>query len=582
MDKFKLIFILTFVLILFIIAVIGYMDNVKMQKKMYKIIKKNYGLRHKKNDKKNNYSKELFLRHIVNTEDYFVDDITFSDLDGDSVFSMINHTKSNCGEAVLYDYFRFPSVSEESVHISEQDVSFFDNDEKSRYDSLYTISLLGKSKFGNTLDYLESNEKNYSFLIHIIGLSFFVFGIFALFFNALFGFVFLIFALAFNIVVYFREKAKTDNFLIPAFYIVKLIKCAELLSSNLKCCDKGLRISSIRDSLIEDCKKIRRITIGYKYVFASLSDTKSILSIITDYINMIFHIDLFLFMRIDSSLKNNRETIMNIYKNVGYVDAVLSVCSFRKSMETVCVPVFDNANNTPRKKDDELTTEISVGIKGIYHPMIEKPVKNDVDFCDGMLLTGSNASGKSTFLKAYAIAVIMAQSINTVCADSYRLPYLRVFSSMALKDNIEKGDSFFVAEIKSIKRIIDSASLNDAPIICFVDEILKGTNTVERIAASSQIAHYFSKNNIKMVFATHDIELTELLKDLLDNYHFEELIKDSDASFSYKLLSGKAKATNAIKLMRIMGFDSLITDNADAMVSSFEKSKEWKMLLGSN
>ena len=103
-----------------------------------------------------------------------------------------------------------------------------------------------------------------------------------------------------------------------------------------------------------------------------------------------------------------------------------------------------------------------------------------------MLLTGSNASGKSTFLKSVALNAILAQTIYTVMADSYRAPYFRIYSSMALKDNLMGNESYFIVEIKSLKRIYESAD-EKVPMLCLIDEVLRGTNTVERIAASSQI-----------------------------------------------------------------------------------------------
>ena len=101
------------------------------------------------------------------------------------------------------------------------------------------------------------------------------------------------------------------------------------------------------------------------------------------------------------------------------------------------------------------------------------------------LITGSNASGKSTYIKAIAINAILAQTINTVLAEKWMMKPSYIVTSMAIQDNVLDGDSYFIAEIKSLKRIMQLIE-EEKPCISFIDEILKGTNTIERIAHQLQ------------------------------------------------------------------------------------------------
>ena len=133
---------------------------------------------------------------------------------------------------------------------------------------------------------------------------------------------------------------------------------------------------------------------------------------------------------------------------------------------------------------------------------------------------------------------------------------------MALKDDVLKNESYYIVEIKSLKRIIDK-SKDKIPMLCFVDEILRGTNTIERIASSSEVLSYFNDSNCICFAATHDIELTYLLENKFENYHFEEEITDNDIVFDYKLRSGSAKSRNAIKLLGLMGYDEKIIEDAN-------------------
>ncbi|MBR1740269.1 MAG: hypothetical protein IJ733_00060, partial [Lachnospiraceae bacterium] len=213
--------------------------------------------------------------------------------------------------------------------------------------------------------------------------------------------------------------------------------------------------------------------------------------------------------------------------------------------------------------------------EGLYHPFVESPVKNDLQMKRPVLLTGSNASGKSTFLKAVAISILFAQTIHTVPAKKYQAPFYRVFSSMALRDNIIKKESYFVVEIKSLKRLFDADKTSEIPVFCFVDEILRGTNTVERVSASSMLLETLSKKNAVCMAATHDMELSRLLDGCYENFHFEEQVKGGEVIFDYRLRKGPATSRNAILLMESLGFEREITGNAQKRAERFLAEGVW-------
>ena len=136
---------------------------------------------------------------------------------------------------------------------------------------------------------------------------------------------------------------------------------------------------------------------------------------------------------------------------------------------------------------------------------------------------------------------------------------------MALRDSIKEGDSYFIVEIKSMKRIFDAAKTSTIPILCTIDEVLRGTNTAERIGASTELLKALSKERVLCFAATHDRELTVYLQEIYDNYHFEETIVDKTISFPYILTKGPSKGRNAIKLLEAFGFDEEITKKANAL-----------------
>lgn len=160
----------------------------------------------------------------------------------------------------------------------------------------------------------------------------------------------------------------------------------------------------------------------------------------------------------------------------------------------------------------------------------------------------------------------------------YGASYFQITSSMALKDNIFSRESYYIVEIKSLKRILDRIN-NEIPTLCFVDEVLRGTNTLERIAASSQILYSLSRVNAICFAATHDVELTHILEKHYSNYHFQEKIINHNVIFDYKLFQGRSISRNAIKLLEIMGYSEDIIKCAVNEANSFLENGTWSILV---
>ena len=193
---------------------------------------------------------------------------------------------------------------------------------------------------------------------------------------------------------------------------------------------------------------------------------------------------------------------------------------YRRILDTYCEPTaFSN--------------EQTLTFTNLIHPLLENAVPNDLDINHNILLTGSNASGKSTFMKALAINLILAQTIETATADAFSYRPGLVYTSMANADDVLSGDSYFMVELKSIRRLFDIET--HMPVYCFIDEIFKGTNTTERIASESVLSYLNHQPEYRIVATTHDIELSELLKDNYQNFHFNETIENDEIHFDYKI-----------------------------------------------
>ena len=146
-------------------------------------------------------------------------------------------------------------------------------------------------------------------------------------------------------------------------------------------------------------------------------------------------------------------------------------------------------------------------------------------------------------------------------------------SAMSVHDNILAGESYFIVEIKSLKRILDV--MGDNMVYCFIDEILRGTNTIERISASSAVLRNMEGKEALCMAATHDIELTRMLADCYINQHFGETVDEAGIHFDYILKEGPTQTRNAIRLLSQMGYEPEVITQAQESARKFETTGSW-------
>lgn len=206
----------------------------------------------------------------------------------------------------------------------------------------------------------------------------------------------------------------------------------------------------------------------------------------------------------------------------------------------------------------------------IGHPLLREDarVRNDVSIGPPgtfLLVTGSNMSGKSTLLRAVGVNAVLAQAGGAVCADALSLPPVELWTSVRVQDSLERGVSFFLAELQRLKLIVDAATRahegNDSRVMYLLDEILQGTNTAERGVAARRIIAYLVEQGAIGAVSTHDLALADdpRLAATAESVHFTDTVGEGpDAppmSFDYRLRPGVATTTNALRLMRLIGLD---------------------------
>lgn len=276
-----------------------------------------------------------------------------------------------------------------------------------------------------------------------------------------------------------------------------------------------------------------------------------------------FFADLIAFEILKKRIARYHEHFLAVHEAVGQVDASIAIASYRKCLTAWCEPVIDFDSEQP-----------DIFVKGIRHPLMKEPVPNDLITKKSLLITGSNASGKSTYLRSAVLCVLMAQTICTCSCEEYKSSPFRIFTSIALSDDLLAGESYYIAEIKSLKRILDQQKTGGF-ILCALDEVLRGTNTIERIAASTEILKALNQPGTLCLVATHDAELCSLCSDSYQLAHFEETVSDTDICFDYKLKPGPAETRNAIHLLKLMGFDDAIVTSAHSRADNYAKTGKW-------
>lgn len=491
-----------------------------------------------------------------------IDAITWNDLDMDQVFARIDSTHSGAGEEYLYFLLHSPETGkgEETVH--EKTLRFLqDPQNESARIALELIQTdlgrMGTYSFFEGLSSLEKAEtKGTGKHVAALLLPFLSIGI--LLFNAQLGLILLLAVIVLNIAAYSQEKKKIQESLSCIRYLLRMKRAAEKILS-LKTDLPGEDLAA----LSKICGSLSGFSRGSFWVTTG-SGAGNPQDAVLDYIRMIFHVDLIQFAKMVNEVRSHRKDVDALATFLGRVDTECAVASFRESLPLWCDPSFADGCEKPFFHAESLC-----------HPLLSDPVPNDLATDRSLLLTGSNASGKSTFLKSCALSALLAQTIHTAAAKSYEAPHFAICSSMALRDSIAGGASYFMVEIRSLKRIRDAAGAGDLPVLALIDEVLRGTNTAERIAASTEILKDLAGRDTLVFAATHDRELTESLAETYENCHFEETWDGKDVTFSYRLHEGPATTRNAIRLLGAVGFDPEVTSRAEALAEDFEKTGHW-------
>ena len=470
---------------------------------------------------------------------YCLDDDTWRDLDLDEIFALIDRTTTPTGAQGLFHLLRHPTDNKEILDERERLIDCFSINHNPREEVQLALWGLRGMSVRNIPHLLwQPLPEKPAWAKYIPGLSLVAMIVLGLVLLNVLHVGVLVGLFFVNFVIRVFVKRKIDIFIHSFEQLGDLIGCANKLS--LLNCDQ---IRAIQDSLkanLKNTKKIEKLVLAVQY-----NDSMALM----DYINSYFLFDVSGFYSALNMVRQHVDELRNLYRTVGHLDAMVAIASFRSEYVSHCRPSF-NADSSLYRVND------------IYNPLLQTPVPNSFRF-DGpnYIVTGSNMAGKTTFIKTMGVNAILAQTINTCLATKYEAPLIRVISSIGPEDNLLLGKSYFMAEVESIHRLIGASESNLVHLF-IMDEIFRGTNSVERDAMSVEVLKYLANGKDFVLVATHDMELCKMLKGEYQNIHFQEEIDDDGLTFDYILRPGSSTTRNAIALLQHVGYPECITAKA--------------------
>lgn len=317
---------------------------------------------------------------------------------------------------------------------------------------------------------------------------------------------------------------------------------------------RALGTLSIAD-LADECRVLREgarsfgsLRLATRWLMFEPEQANEIASSLYEYTNLLFLLDVNAFVFATETIRNSREAARGMFVALGYVDVAQSLAAWRRTLPRWCTPEF-----TPARK--------ALHVETLSHPLIADAVANSL-VVDGasVLITGSNMSGKTTFVRTLGVNAVLAQTLNTACASAWRGPMLRVRTSIQRADSLVAGKSYYLSEVESVLTLVRAKESGQQHLF-LLDEIFRGTNTTERVAAAYAVLAFLNTGHDLAIVATHDLELLELLEGTYAMHHFREQVAGNGLTFDYLIQPGASSTRNAIELLKVMQYpESLVAD----------------------
>jgi len=477
-----------------------------------------------------------------------VDDKTWSDLEMEEAFARIDRTTSVMGRQYLYAALRiYNNASDAEIERHNKLYALFRNDSVLRENIQKVLYSLRHDNAGYvaTLLFEELPSKpKYYFLFYLSS------GLFFLSLALIYFFPVCIFAAALFALINLSINAVYGRVVFQHF--------ADLshLTTMLSAVEKLARITppapiAELDTLRNHKDLASKMNKHIFWLCLDEAQTSELAAAIFGFLNMFGMSKLIAFLRTVDDLLKYREQIHQIFEAIGSLDMHIAVASWLESLPASTVPSFNST--------------ATIDVSGMYHPLIENAIGNSVILNnESMLITGSNMAGKTTFIKTIGINMIFAQTLFVCLAERAILPRLIVRSSIKGEERVIDGNSYYSREVEEIRGFLNC---DEGKFLFLIDEIFRGTNTIERISIAAASIRHLSRRNLVLV-TTHDVELQGLLEDCSRMFHFSEQVDGNRYYFDYILRSGPCRSGNAIRLIELKGYPSSVVAEARGLAAN--------------
>jgi len=474
------------------------------------------------------------------------------DIDLESVFNYADRTSSKPGQQYLYHQLRSPETDIEKLHDLDKLAEKLTTDETTRTTVQLELFRLGnKNAYYLYQLFINQHPPLYSTILSIYIRLAWAIWISSVILTIVFhiGALFLL-ALGLTLFNFYLHYTNKSNILKYIHSLPQLFILTQVAKNIFNKTGAGDDIQAHLNNTRDLNKSLRYVT----FESGVANDPTDLAYALWELIKTILLIEPAMFISSIKKVVQYRDDIEALFKYVGKVDTAISIQSFRAGLPYYSKPNFINQHST-------------LSVTGLYHPLVDDCVPNSLDTFDiqGVLITGSNMSGKTTFIRAMALNTLLSQTLYTSCTQNYEAPFLQLFTSIRVSDDIEEHKSYFQAEAISVLNIMQQSQASPLKSLVIIDEIFRGTNTIERVAAAKAILSHFTANKSFVFVSTHDLELAELLGDEYAVYCFEEQVADTRLVFDYKIKPGILKNKNAIAIMAGLGYPETVIDDAYSM-----------------
>ncbi len=484
--------------------------------------------------------------------DLLVDELTAGDLYVDEVYAKLDGTLSGPGGSMLYYWLRNQCKDKKSLDARLALSGFFIGNDKITSFIRTTLRRLGTQKRGSLIDELLDGgpEPFAEYRIALLAWAFAYPALIALslLFQVLPFFVIAAVCLV-NLILFLKTTSLISLKAGSIAYFCRL-KTALFALSDRAVLGRG---NLHAQRLAETAARVRKIKVHPVLFMTPLTFAGDTGDSILMYFKVFFLGELASFLRFYGKLVQERESVLSMFELLGEIDVSLCIDGLLRS---------EAVRRCGFAKGEAAKGETAPGgiieARGMVHPLIEGCVPFSLPIRRDLIITGTNMSGKTTFIRTLGINQILATTLGICCAQYFSTDFLKVVSSISLNDSLLNAKSRYLCEAERMLSIIGTAK--ECRCLALVDEILTGTNSSDRIRAAIGILRHLAETDSIVVATTHDLEIANAVGGTYEPFFFEEDIVDGDIVFDYLLKPGIIARGNALRILAHLGFGEFVSD----------------------